>query len=445
MSRAGCVRFVSPILALLQVLILSPILLVLILGNEMASLMYSSHIHAAYMTARKLVDESNFHLLPRHTVENSTFHVLPQATRADDFDLLLSVPFYIYEELNWLDTGYRGNKTFHEILRNQEKKHQEDLHFYNAALRHPMRTRRPEEAKLFVVPFLSSIVIASLIYKDPATLCVNTTCGKDLLASLDQSLGNSKWFQRNEGKDHLATITYFGFAHQFVKGRRQYKNLMKCHVIQWGEEKKVNIVSRLAFNTFYVGTKCPLSPKTSDLAMVARDKPRARFQSRRDICRWVKGTNYSMPICGAGQQCPALAEARFGFHVRGDTYGANRLLDTLLSGTVPIFTHQEQYDLMPEWIDWSQLSYFAPVTNKTTFLSSLHTILEDKEVSARKLKNVVKNSDLFDWETPIPFDTYMYMLQAHLWPELRRNESRYSALVLPPVLVPSDPVQTTKA
>jgi Exostosin family len=171
-----------------------------------------------------------------------------------------------------------------------------------------------------------------------------------------------------------------------------------------------------------------------------------RFESRRDICRWVKeSTNYSMPICGAGQQCPALAEARFGFHVRGDTYGANRLIDTLLSGTVPIFTHQKQFDLMPEWIDWSQLSYFADVTDKTTFLSSLHTILEDKEVSERKLQNVVQNSELFDWETPIPFDTYMYMIQAHLWPDLRRNESRYSALLLPPVLVPSDPAQTTNA
>lgn len=211
---------------------------------------------------------------------------------------------------------------------------------------------------------------------------------------------------------------------------------MNCHLIQWGEEKKINVANRLAFKTFYVGTKCPLSPKTSDLAMIASLRPRDRkFRSRRDICQWIKKeTNYSMPVCGPGRQCPALAEARFGFHARGDTYGANRLIDTLLSGTVPIFTYQQQFDLMPEWIDWSQMSYFAPVTNKTSFLGSLDKILADKEVSERKLHNVVMNSDLFDWETPIPFDIYMYMLQAHLWPELRRNESRYSALVLPPLL-----------
>jgi hypothetical protein len=89
---------------------------------------------------------------------------------------------------------------------------------------------------------------------------------------------------------------------------------------------------------------------------------------------------------------------------------------------------------MPEWFDWSQLSYFAPVDNRASFLRSLHIILADNEASERKLQNVLKNSDLFDWETPIPFATYMYMLQAHLWPELRKNESRYSALVLPPVL-----------
>jgi hypothetical protein len=243
MTRAGRVSFSSPILSVLQVLILGPIPLILILGNEMASLMYSSHIHAAFMTARKLLDESSFHLLPQPAlvddlnasklVDNGTFHVLPQARRADDFDLLLSVPFYIYEELNWLDTGYRGNKTFHDILRNQAKKHQEDLKFYKAALRHPMRTRRPEEAKLFVVPFLSSIIFASLIYWDPATLCVNSTCGKDLLASMDQFLGESKWFQRNEGTDHLATVTYFGFNHPFVQRRKGYKNLISV-MIQWG-------------------------------------------------------------------------------------------------------------------------------------------------------------------------------------------------------------------
>jgi hypothetical protein len=415
---------------------LSPILSFLILVNQPASVLYTNHIHEAYTAARKLV-------------EDNTFDVPRQPTREADYDLLLSVPFYIYEELNWLDSGYKGNQTFREIFENEaNKKHQEDLQFYKAALRHPMHTHQPEEAKLFIVPFLSSIVFSSLIYSDPATLCVNNTCGKDVIKSVDHFLGQSKWFQRNEGKDHLATVTYFGFNHPFViGGKRQYENLMKCHVIQFGEEKKLNTADRLAFKTFYVGTKCPLSPKTSDLAMIATIPPNKRkFKSRRDICRWVKnGTNYSMPICGPGQQCPALAEARFGFHVRGDTHGANRLIDTLLSVTVPIFTRQEQFDLMPEWIDWAQLSYFSPVTNRTnrtSFLRSLHTILADKEGSERKLQNVVKNSDLFDWETPIPFDTYMYMLQAHLWPELRRNESRYSALVLPPVLAASDPILT---
>jgi hypothetical protein len=95
-------------------------------------------------------------------------------------------------------------------------------------------------------------------------------------------------------------------------------------------------------------------------------------QSRNDV------TAYSMSLCGAGQQCPALANARLGFHVRGDTYGSNRLIDTLLSGTVPIFTFDEQYNVVPDWINWKLLSYFARVSHgETVFLSDIDVIVAD--------------------------------------------------------------------
>ena len=142
-----------------------------------------------------------------------------------------------------------------------------------------------------------------------------------------------------------------------------------------------------------------------------------------------------MKACGEGTQCPALANAKLGFHVRGDTFGANRLLDTLLSGTVPIFTFKEQYDVLPDWFDWDKVSYFANVSSKESFLADVDKIMGDKKTYQEKLKQVLANRDLFDWETPIPFDTYMYMLSLHLWPELvssgPKASSPYSALVLP--------------
>ena len=72
-----------------------------------------------------------------------------------------------------------------------------------------------------------------------------------------------------------------------------------------------------------------------------------------------------------------LAQSRFGFHVRGDTFGANRLFDTILSGTVPIFTFKEQYDILPQWVDWKGLSYFVSITTEDAFTESLDRILAD--------------------------------------------------------------------
>ena len=168
------------------------------------------------------------------------------------------------------------------------------------------------------------------------------------------------------------------------------------------------------------------------------------FMDRVKICNWTNVTtteqhehDYSMSVCGVGEQCPALATARTGFHVRGDTVSANRLFDTLLSGTVPIFTLPGQFTSHQSFIDWDKLSYYLPMgkagaKNKTHFQQQLDVIVGDQQQLEQKTQVVVKNRDLFDWETLVPFDTYMYMFQAQLWPETRVNHSKYSALILPP-------------
>ena len=161
-----------------------------------------------------------------------------------------------------------------------------------------------------------------------------------------------------------------------------------------------------------------------------------RFNSRKDIRDWLNATTpinteYKWAVCGSGIQCPALAQSRFGFHVRGDSFGANSLFDTILSDTVPI-TMREQYDIHPDWFDWDKISFFADVTNKTVFVESVQRIINDKVGYELKLKNILLNKVLFDWTTDGPFDTYMYMLSQHLWPWLGRlNHTRYSVLRLP--------------
>ena len=147
-----------------------------------------------------------------------------------------------------------------------------------------------------------------------------------------------------------------------------------------------------------------------------------------------------MSICGEGQQCPALAQSRFGLHVQGDSWGSNRLMDTILSGTVPIFTRRGQHRVVPSWYNWTIMSSLLPYEdfedNSTGFLIALKDIIHDEKGYHEKQKAVLQNKPLFDWTTLHPFDTYMYMLQAHLYPETRHPPDAFSeiwpVLILPP-------------
>jgi len=146
--------------------------------------------------------------------------------------------------------------------------------------------------------------------------------------------------------------------------------------------------------------------------------------------------------CGWGDQCPTLARARYGFHAQGDTFGSNRLIDIILSGTVPIFTRREQYDILPKWLDWRKLSAFLPlndIKDETQFIEKLQTILHDDDGYKERHEAVLQHRHLVDWMTLHPFDLYMYSLQAELYPETRHNASILAdvlpALNLPPALL----------
>jgi hypothetical protein len=60
-----------------------------------------------------------------------------------------------------------------------------------------------------------------------------------------------------------------------------------------------------------------------------------------------------------GRSLPSSCRVKiwFSFSWGTDTWGSQRVMDTILSGTVPIFTHLNQYTISGHWIDWSRLSY----------------------------------------------------------------------------------------
>lgn len=212
------------------------------------------------------------------------------------------------------------------------------------------------------------------------------------------------------------------------------------------EDQIPNHQNRLRFPSTYVGTPCPIeTEKKQDVSLTAKicwNNGTSCFEDRKNICTWIRHSNSTgnrilpadgsgtTPIrmyqCGWGDQCPTLARARYGFHAQGDTFGSNRLIDIILSGTVPIFTRREQYDILPKWLDWRKLSAFLPlndIKDETQFIEKLQTILHDDDGYKERHEAVLQHRHLVDWMTLHPFDLYMYSLQAELYPETRHNAS----------------------
>jgi hypothetical protein len=333
-----------------------------------------------------------------------------------------------------------------------------------ASLKHPMRTKDPSQAKLFVVPILMNYFDEKAVHLRTHNLCFRGLCNKKLLESAGHTLNSSVWFQRYPER-HIVTTSHYAYARQWWQDRKPKiirDTLYQMNAITF-ENLPTNVSpERRHFASYLVGGGCQnlgvvvdntTTTKLYDLAMIAGFKP--EIEDRQKVCDWIRNgptNNWSMPICGKGDMCPTLAQAKLGFHVRGDTFGSQRLMDTILSGTVPIFTRIEQYGIQPPWINWTKLSYFINLDNTSTpeeFQKSLHHILghDDEQQQQGGLQQrhqaVLENRKLFDWTTLFPFDTYMYMLQAHLYPETRHasSSSRWSALILPPPLLGEEKYQ----
>ena len=308
-------------------------------------------------------------------------------------DLLLNVPFYVYEDeflnnvkiLNItkmyehaVEENYHenskstnsanGNVTFLEFAETFKYfKHWGDVHFIRSALQHPMRVLNPEDAKIFVVPSLLTYDITTVLYHGREVRYPT----KIRLTRMNKELRRSPWFQRNNGADHIAPVAYF-LAEGLLQG--MFPILSQCNLVQFSESSlDPNYIlpkyqqNRTMFKIFKVGSPCKtvkFFQKTRDYAFVGKLHGNKHYQNRhyknrRDVCKWMNTTNHSSSVCGLGYQCPHLSQALLGFHIRGDSISSNRLFDTLLSATVPVFTLKLQYGAQPEWYDWDKIIYFA--------------------------------------------------------------------------------------
>lgn len=323
----------------------------------------------------------------------------------------LEVPFYVYQDstLNWENFSF--SKQQHPEY--SEFKHSDDLWLYRASLRHPQRTLDPNQAKLFFVPFLLNAVSERRMCLPSINQQTGETSERcferpgHAFRFADKQLAMSKYFQRSGGIDHVIVISHW------LAPPRKIPNLLSCNLINFEGRIPIPYPNASFLPSFYVGQPCPLLPKSpiwnkpKDFALVATFKPNMpQFTSRQNICQWLQ--NYSVSHCGPGQQCPAVAEAKYGFHPRGDTWGSNRVMDLVLSRTIPLFTDPQQYDLLPPFVPWRNLTYLINVSTRSQFDKSLQHLLSrppsDNEMKRQLIEDYMH---LFDHRQIYQFDAYM--------------------------------------
>jgi len=119
---------------------------------------------------------------------------------------LLSVPFYVYEELAWINATLDG-KPIQGFVHGSQQKHTDDYWFMKSALEHPLRTRNASHAKLFVIPSLHNLLDSRAFFKS-RDLCVQSRCNNKLMKLAGKIVTSSPQFQAHP-KAHLAVVSHF--------------------------------------------------------------------------------------------------------------------------------------------------------------------------------------------------------------------------------------------
>ena len=358
-------------------------------------------------------------------------------------------------------------------------KHTDDYYFMKASLsmQHPMRVDDPIKAEMFVVPMLLNTYYQRVKsankhnrlcvpFKDATSKQAKPLCNTELLTYVGNQLQNSIYFKQHPER-HVLVASHYArikpnnpgksgkYINPYTKIPPSFQEVLdQCSIINFenrgidrsnSEKEHNHPKKRIQFPKLYVGETCEsnvddavtttsnngvssvggsLGGKDTDdhyydAILVATIKPdNPLFETRTKICEWTNDNDNT--FCGATshtEYCPILTKSKFGFHVRGDTYGSSRLVDLIVNDVIPIFTHKEQYDILPPFVDWNSISYYIEMgssesdrISKEDFLRQLDDILQDKDgLHERKKQALLGHKYLLDWQTnPIyPFDMYM--------------------------------------
>ena len=366
-----------------------------------------------------------FHLTLESDMNTTSVFALRESLAEDVEDIEVNhhqrMPaFYIYDDgINWTAILCLKGKevlSVEEALHTTWWKHSDDFWFLRHALEHPARVRDPELAEVFVVGGLFNLIVEQKAWSQ-MRCCVGAVCNEDLLQKVDNMLGNSTWFKRSQGRDHVLVASHYASRKTF----RHFESISKCNWIAWEHNGLDD--ERLRLASTYVGNGCEstISGKTHDVAFVGSMKNKTNFHSRHDVCGWLQKEphRWHVSVCGEGRQCPALAEARIGLHLRGDTLGSSRLMDILLSNSVPVMTEEQQYDILPPFLPWRKMTAFAAVDTKEHFFETLDK-LDIWKVEKFNKENRI--SAKLDWRNKYLFEQYMkafYLVSSRLsWKEL---------------------------
>ncbi len=393
------------------------------------------------------------------------------------------VKYFVYSRLpfNWF---HENCTVLNDNDQYTKYKHSDDYWFGKAAMQMKdnsriKRTKDPGEASVFIVPSLLNYIAARAKNLPQASkqYCCDMNnekiCGNDLVYKLENSLKDQWWFKRRKGVDHLLVGSHFhinailrsmpniqGCSHiTFERPQLSYSNARKYRKLGMG----------LSLPTTYVGIQCNnIIPnfnnvlvssqlRVNGIHLLGQIDHRGAYQERKHICSAVASdlelkehsfcassssirySVYGNKTCDHHNSnfvectikdkskshqfyCDSLVKAPIVIHSRGDTFGSSRLMDALTNGAIPIFTHPEQYAILPfsRTLLWQSMSVMMQKSPSSDVNETLHYLqLALQEVDTRKnqlRKNIKKYREMVSWNAPesTTFDTYLTVFHSDL-------------------------------
>ena len=396
--------------------------------------------------------------------------------------------YFVYKEFpfNW----FHSNCTVvNSSSKYSSYKHSDDYWFGQAAHRpnaisnNIQRVFEPEKATIYIVPALLNLISASTKNRGFKIFCCYDICDENLIEKLNIALISSPWYRKNNGLDHLIVASHF-FTKNYLKNA---KAISSCaHItferpsLAFSNDRKYRKLNMgVSIPSQYVGIQCNFNNNNNNnnnnynynnmidynnidgIHLLGQIDHRGAYSERRYICDAIGQTNdlrlhsycasssstkysiYGENICSddnyvtctldknnikANFYCDSIKNTPFIIHSRGDTFGSSRLMDAITNGAIPIFTHPEQYAILPfsRTVLWQSMSVImrkAPSSNTTETILLIREALD--EISNRKeeiIENIKKYKALVTWNTEGSqvFDTYLtffyrdYMIEKNI-------------------------------